>query len=98
MSRTLVEFSGHSNSLDILTGLPDERIAGAFMDTDGTLVLVMESGCALVVVSLGGGSPAFWVEDANKWGVRLRAIRARMNELRDGLANLVAAAPGAVKP
>jgi hypothetical protein len=92
-SRPLSDFEGRSNSLDILTGLPGERIWGAFQDTDGSLVLVMESGAAFVIVSLGGGSPAFWVERAERWQTRLSAIRKRMKELHDGLGNLVKAAP-----
>lgn len=90
----LREFSGQSNDPHILTGLPGERIAGVFKDQDGALVLVMESGYALVLVTLGGGSPAFWVEPAAKWDVRLRAIRARMEELQNGLAAFIGAAPG----
>ncbi|HSW43516.1 MAG TPA: hypothetical protein VLM76_13495 [Patescibacteria group bacterium] len=91
--RPFAEFAGRSNSLDILTGLPGERIAGAFEDTDGSLVLIMESGYALVLVTLGGGTPAFWVESASKWGVRLAAIRKRIAEDRDALAALIEAAP-----
>ncbi len=93
VTRSLGEFSGRSNSLDILTGLPGERIAGAFEDADGSLVIVLESGYALVLVTLGGGSPAFWVENASKWGIRLAAIRKRIAEDRDALAALIEAAP-----
>jgi hypothetical protein len=89
----LAEFNGRSNHPSILTGLPGEHVAGAFLDTDGSLVIVFESGYALVTVSLGGGTPAFWIESASKWGVRLRAIRHRMETLRDGLGALIEAAP-----
>jgi len=90
---SLKEWSGKSNDVAILTGLPGERVAGAFEDTDGSLVIVMESGYALVCITLGGGSPAFWVENSDRWETRLRVIRKRMEELHAGLGALVIAAP-----
>ncbi len=56
----LTKYSGASNSPEILPFLVGETIVAALFDADGRMTLVMKSGAALVIGSLGGGGPVFW--------------------------------------
>ena len=83
----LSEYKGASNSGEVFRHLVGERIMAAFEDEKGHVVLVMESGPALVLGSLGGGSPAYWTtskEDIDMLvAERRKAIEGRLAELRD---------------
>ena len=91
----LTKFIGKANDLAILEGLPGEKVAGAFEALDGSIVVIMESGAAIVFVTLGGGTPAYWVESAATWEPRLAAIRREIESNTKALGRLIAAAPDA---
>ena len=89
MSR-LPELAGHSNTMDIWEAVIGDVIEGAFEDTEGCVVLVMRSGVALVLTSLGGRvPPAFWVERREVWEGRLNRIRADLLRVQGGLRRLL---------
>jgi len=78
---SLVDYKGPSNSQEILPHLIGEKIKAAFPVRDGEhtrLWLVMESGSALVLCSIGGGTPCMWKEPADKV---LREIQRRVDEI-----------------
>ena len=90
MSKNLASMVGHSNTPDIWEFVVGERIEAAFDDGAGNLVLVMRSGVALVLTSLGGHvAPAFWVESRSDWEPRLNRVRSELLRLQGGLRRLL---------
>jgi hypothetical protein len=65
----LSDYKGGSNNEELLTALVGEEIIGVLKE-DARLHLIMSSGVALTLTSLGGKTtPAFWVtnqEDTKK--------------------------------
>jgi len=74
----LSEYSGPSNSAEMLQYLVGEEIKGAMMD-GAHLVLILESNAALVLTSLGGEySPAFFAERGRNLERRVRSRKEKL--------------------
>jgi hypothetical protein len=84
----LTEYRGGSNSREVFRHILGERIVAAFEDEKGHVVLVMESGPAIVFGGrVDGLGPTYWTtskEDIDMLvAERRKAIEGRLAELRD---------------
>ncbi len=90
MSERLAAMAGKANHRETWEFIVGERIDGAFEDQEHNLVIVMRSGVALVLTSLGGETiPAFWVEARHDWERRLDRVRDELLRVQGGLRRLL---------
>jgi len=80
----LTEYKGPSNRREVFRHLVGERIAAAFEDEKGHVMLALESGAAIVFGAPGGG-PTYWT--ATKEEVE-RIVAARRGVIERQLAEL----------
>ena len=95
---TLKTQRGKANNPSIWPAIVGEQVTAAFQGADGGIVLVMESGDALCICSLGGGSPAYWIEGKKEWSRRYWNVRDRLLANQAALERLTLAGSLAANP
>jgi hypothetical protein len=90
MNGNLERMAGRANNSDAWDAIVGETVEAAFEDTEHCIVVVMRSGTALVLTSLGGQSvPAYWVERRDDWEPRLNRVRTELLRVQGGLRRLL---------